>query len=129
MSFAEVSWLEAAGQAAGVVLMFELVLLILITAALVGGIAYLLFYVHNKVIPLLTRLAPAIEQRLQATDRTSAKIAERVIDLHARTEAVKAGMRTFIGLNGQQQLPAAPSMPRLEGAGSNGQMPTNLLDG
>lgn len=121
MSIAEVGWLEAAGQAAGVVLIIELMLLILITAVLVAATAYALYYIHNKVIPLLTRLAPAMEQRLQATDRSSAKVAERVIDLHARTEAVKATVRTLIGRNGHQQLPPGQPLPRLESPTSNGQ--------
>jgi hypothetical protein len=123
MIFAEVSWLEAAGQAAGVVLIIELMLLVLITTALVAGIAYALYYVHNKVIPLLTRMAPAMEQRLQATDRGSAKLAERVIDLHARSEAVKATVRTLVGRNGHQQLPPGPTVPRLEGSEQSGAPP------
>ncbi|HEY7123208.1 MAG TPA: hypothetical protein VH540_04610 [Ktedonobacterales bacterium] len=121
MIFAEVGWLEAAGQAAGVVLIIELMLLILLTTVLVAGTAYVLYYIHNKVIPLLTRLAPAMEQRLQATDRTSVKVAERVIDLHARTEAVKATVRTLVGRNGHQQLPPGREIPRLEGPTQNGE--------
>jgi hypothetical protein len=121
MALAEIGWLEAAGQAAGVVLIIELMLLIVLTAVLVVGIAYALYYIHNKVVPLLTRLAPAVEQRLQATDRTSTKVAERMIDLHARTEAVKATVRTLVGRNGHQQLPAGQQVPRLEGPGQGGQ--------
>ena len=121
MIFAELSWLEAAGQAAGVVLVIELMLLILITTVLVAGTAYVLYYIHNKVVPLLTRLAPAVEQRLQATDRTSVKLAERAIDIHARTEAVKATVRTLVGRNGHQQLPPGRQVPRLEGPAQNGQ--------
>ena len=64
----EPGWLQAMGHAAGVVLIIELLLLILITAALVGGLAFGLLYVPNKVVPLLTRFAPAIEQRLQAAE-------------------------------------------------------------
>jgi hypothetical protein len=129
MSIAEIGWLEAAGQAAGVVLIIELMLLILVTAVLVAGIAYALYYIHNKVVPLLTRLAPAVEQRLQATDRTSAKVAERVIDLHARTEAVKATMRTLVGRNGHQQLPPGQQLPRLEGPADGQRQLQNPAEG
>jgi len=130
----EPSWLQAVGQAAGVVLIIELMLLILITAALVGAIAFGLYYVHNKVVPLLIRFAPAIEQRLQATDRGSAKFAERVIDIHARTVAVKEGLRALVRPNGNgyRELPpgqngtralvegAAPDGPRRLPSGGNG---------
>ncbi len=129
------SWLQAAGDAAGVVLVIELMLLVLITAALVGAIAFLLYYVHNKVVPLLIRFAPAIEQRLQATDRGSAKFAERVIDIHARTVAVKEGLRALVRPNGNgyHELPpgqngaralnqgAAPDGPRQLPRGGAGQ--------
>ncbi|HEU5369095.1 MAG TPA: hypothetical protein VFU69_11550 [Ktedonobacterales bacterium] len=101
----EPGWLQAVGQAAGVVLIIELLMLILIMAALVLALALGLLYVHNKVVPILTRFAPAIEQRLQATDRGSAKFAERVIDIHARTVAVKEGMRALIRPNGHRELP------------------------
>jgi len=108
----EPAWLQAAGQAAGVVLIIELLLLLLITAALLFALALLLQYVHNKVIPILTRYSPAIEQRLQTTDRGSTKFAERVIDLHARAVAVREGVKSFVrpnGQNGQQALPPGPN--------------------
>ncbi|HEY7350317.1 MAG TPA: hypothetical protein VH599_18525 [Ktedonobacterales bacterium] len=120
--FTEPTWLQDAGQAAGVVLIIELMLLILITAALVGAIAYLLYYVHNKVVPILTRFAPAVEQRLQATDRGSARFAERVIDIHARTVAIKEGMRALVWPNGHHELPPGQDEPRaqLEGYRTDG---------
>ena len=119
----EPGWLQAAGQAAGVVLIIELILMILITAALVFALALVLLYVHNKVVPLLTRYAPAIEQRLQATDRGSVRFAERVIDFHARTEALKAGVRAFIRPNGHRELPPGQNgaRPQLEGYPAEGQ--------
>jgi len=104
----EPGWLQAAGQAAAVVLVIELLLLILITAAIVLGLALGLLYVHNKVVPILTRFAPAIEQRLQATDRGSAKFAERMIDIHARTEAVKEGLLTLIRPNSHEHRELPP---------------------
>jgi hypothetical protein len=119
----EPAWLQAAGQAAGVVLIIELMLLIFITAILVFAVAMALYYVHNKVVPLLTRVAPAVEQRLQATDRGSAKFAERVIDIHARTVGIKEGVRAFIRPNGHQELPAGQDGARaqLEGYTPDGQ--------
>jgi hypothetical protein len=119
----EPTWLQVAGQAAGVVLIIELMLLILITAALVFALALALLYVHNKIVPLLTRYAPAIEQRLQATDRGSVRFAERVIDLHARTVALKEGVRAFIRPNGHRELPPGPNgaRPQLEGYPADGQ--------
>ena len=119
---AEPGWLQAAGQAAGVILIIELLLLILVTAALVFGIAFGLLYIHNKVVPILTRYAPAVEQRLQATDRGSAKFAERVIDIHARTVAVKEGMRALIRPNGHHELPPGQNGTRaqLEGYRADG---------
>ena len=119
---AEPGWLQAAGQAAGVILIIELLLLILVTAALVFGIAFGLLYIHNKVVPILTRYAPAVEQRLQATDRGSAKFAERVIDIHARTVAVKEGMRALIRPNGHHELPPGQDgrQTQLEGYRADG---------
>ena len=118
----EPTWLQAAGQAAGVVLIIELMLLILITAALVFALALALLYFHKKIVPLLTRYAPAIEQRLQATDRGSVRFAERVIDLHARTVAVKEGVRAFIRPNGRRELPPGQngSRAQLEGYPADG---------
>ncbi len=119
---AEPAWLQAAGQAAGVVLIIELLLLILITAALVFALAFGLLYVHNKVVPILTRFAPAVEQRLQATDRSSAKFAERVIDIHARTVGLKEGVRAFIRPDGHHELPPGQdgARARLEGYRADG---------
>jgi hypothetical protein len=113
----EPGWLQAAGQAAGVILIIEFLLLILIVAALVFALALGVLYVHNKVVPTLTRFAPAVEQRLQAADRGSARLAERVIDIHARTEAVKEGFRALIRRNGHRELPPGPDgeRGRLEG--------------
>jgi hypothetical protein len=118
----EPGWLQAAGQAAGVVLIIELLLLIVLTAALVFALAFGLLYVHNKVVPILTRFAPAIEQRLQATDRGSAKFAERVIDIHARTVGVKEGLLALIRPNGHQALPPAQNgtSAQLEGYRADG---------
>lgn len=116
-SLPEPTWLQAAGQAAGVILIIELMLLLLITTALIGALAFLLYYIHNKIVPLLTRYAPAIEQRLQATDRGSTRFAERVIDLHARAVAVREGVKYFVRPNGHQELPPGRdgAAPRLEG--------------
>ena len=118
----EPAWLQAAGQAAGVVLIIELMLLILITAALVLLLALVLLYFHNKVMPLLTRYAPAIEQRLQATDRRSVRFAERMIDIHARTVGVKEGLRALIRPNGRSELPPGQngSRAQLEGYPADG---------
>ena len=115
-SLPEPTWLQAAGQAAGVILIIELMLLLLITTALIGALAFLLYYIHNKIVPLLTRYAPAIEQRLQATDRGSTRFAERVIDIHARAVAVREGVKTFVRPNGHQELPPGRNgaTPRLE---------------
>ena len=116
-SLPEPTWLQAAGQAAGVILIIELMLLLLITTALIGALAFLLYYIHNKIVPLLTRYAPAIEQRLQATDRGSTRFAERVIDLHARAVAVREGVKYFVRPNRHQELPPGRdgAAPRLEG--------------
>ncbi len=117
----EPGWLQAAGEAAGVILLIELMLLILIMAALVFGLAFGLLYVHNKVVPALTRFAPALEQRLQATDRGSAKLAERVIDFHARTEAIKEGLRTLVRPTNHRELPPGENGTRqLEGYRGDG---------
>ena len=131
----EPGWLQAAGQAAAVVLIGELLVLVLITAALVLGVALGLLYVHNKVVPLLTRFAPAIEQRLQSADRGSTKFAERVIDIHARTEAVKEGLLALIRPNGQEHRELPPGRngrhAQLEGHGTDGprRLPPGERDG
>ena len=120
MSIADIpepAWLQAAGQAAGVILIIELMLLVLLTTALIVALALLMHYIHNKIVPLLTRFAPAIEQRLQATDRGSTRFAERVIDIHARAVAVREGVKTFVRPNGHQELPPGRNgaNARLEG--------------
>lgn len=115
----EPAWLQAAGQAAGVILIVELMLLVLLTTALIVALALLMHYIHNKIVPLLTRFAPAIEQRLQATDRGSTRFAERVIDIHARAVAVREGVKSFVrpNQNGHQELPPGRNgaNARLEG--------------
>jgi hypothetical protein len=103
--FPEPAWLQAAGQAAGVILIIELMVLLLLTTALIVALAFLMHYIHNKIVPLLTRYAPAIEQRLQATDRGSTRFAERVIDIHARAVAVREGVKYFVRPYGHQELP------------------------
>lgn len=121
----EPTWLQAAGQAAGVILIVELMLLVLLTTALIVALALLMHYIHNKIVPLLTRFAPAIEQRLQATDRGSTRFAERVIDIHARAVAVREGVKTFVRPNqsGHQALPPGRNgaNARLEGYPSSTQ--------
>jgi hypothetical protein len=107
----------------------------LVTAALVLGLALGLLYVHNKVVPLLTRFAPAVEQRLQAADRGSTKFAERMIDIHARTEAVKEGLLTLIRPNGQDHRELPPGRngthAQLEGYRNDGprRLPPGERDG
>lgn len=122
MSIADVpepAWLQAAGQAAGVILIIELMVLLLLTTALIVALAFVMHYIHNKIVPLLTRYAPAIEQRLQATDRGSTRFAERVIDIHARAVAVREGVKYFVrpNQNGHQALPPGRNgaNPQLEG--------------
>ena len=125
----EPGWLQAAGQAAAVVLVIELLLLVLIVAALVLGLAFGLLYVHNKVVPILTRFAPAIEQRLQTADRGTSKLAERVIDFHARTEAVKEGLRTLIRPERHRELPPGQNGARALPEGYRNDGPRRLPGG
>ena len=71
MVIAEAPWLHTLGDIAGVVLIIELSLALIITCAFVAALAFGAHWLHVHAIPPLREYLPRAEQAMTMTERGS----------------------------------------------------------
>jgi hypothetical protein len=110
----EPEWLHTLGQIAGTVLLIELGFVLLIVAALVVGFAVAAWWVHRRVVPVVSEHAPqaldAMRKAQQGTDRVASGVAE----FYGRRQQVETAIRVLLFGRGAAQRVRQDSLARAQ---------------
>ena len=132
MILAEPQWLHTLGQMAGTLLMLELCFVLLLVCVIVAALAYASWWIHSKVIPILSQYGPMAQQYMGIAVQGSDRVVGGVAEFQSRWEAFATGARVMVfGTRGARRplppadetddtltpgnipnLPAAPTPPQ-----------------
>ncbi len=111
-------WLHVAGQIAGVVLVIELWLVLLIVCGLMVGLWLGVRWVRTHLVPIVDQYGEQARGALSVAVRGGDRIVGGVAEFRGRQEAVRAAIATFLLGPGhgyhetqQAQAPSLPSLP------------------
>lgn len=110
----EWGWLRTAGQIAGTMLMIELLLALLIFAAMMLGLAFAAWWLHRNVIPVVGQYSAQAEQYISIAERGSERVALGVASFYGARAGVVAGFKAFFRLG--RRAPTTPPPPAAPGA-------------
>jgi hypothetical protein len=96
MVIAEAPWLHTLGQIAGVILVIELSLALIVTAALMVGLAIGMRWLHIHAIPPLREYLPRAQQAMSLTEQGSDRLVKGVAEFYGRRQAVETGLRVLL---------------------------------
>jgi len=113
----EPAWLNTAGQIAGTLLLIELLIALVIFAALMFGLAYAAWWTHRNVIPVIDQYSDQAQQYIAIAERGSERVAEGVATFYGARVGVVAGLRAFFQPTRRPRPapappPAAPPAPQ-----------------
>src|SRR5262249_3370843 len=121
MVIAEAPWLHTLGEIAGVVLVIELSLALIITCALMIAIAYGAYWLHVNVMPLVQQYLPRAQQAMSATQDGSDSLVKGVAEFYSRRQALQTGLRVFLfgksdvqRVREEEQIYAEETLQRIE---------------
>lgn len=121
MVIAEAPWLHTLGDIAGVVLVIELSLALIITCALMLAMAYGAYWLHVNVMPLVQNYLPRAQQAMSATEQGSNSLVRGVAEFYSRRQALETGLRVLLfgksdvqRVREEQQIYAEETLQRIE---------------
>jgi hypothetical protein len=91
----EPAWLHTAGQIAGTLLLIELLIALLIFAAMMFGLAYAAWWLHRNVVPVIGQYSEQAQQYIAIAERGSERVAEGVATFHGARVGIVAGFKAF----------------------------------
>jgi len=105
MVIAEPIWLQTLGDIAGVILVIELSLALIITCALMVAMAIGARWLHIHVIPVVKEYLPQAQQAMTITEHGSDSLVNGVAEFYGRRQAVETGLRVLLfGKNQVEQV-------------------------
>lgn len=99
MVIAEVTpptWLQAMGQAAGTILLLELMVALLVVLALVAVLAVSAWYSYTHVVPLMKEVVPPAQRAMALAQKSSDKVVQGVAEFYGRRQQVETGLRVLL---------------------------------
>ncbi|HEU0028226.1 MAG TPA: hypothetical protein VFQ25_14030 [Ktedonobacterales bacterium] len=106
----EPEWLRVAGQIAGTMLMIELLIALLIFAALMFGLAYGAWWMSRNVVPVIGQYSEQAQQYISIAERGSDRVAQGVAAFYGARVGIAAGFKAFF-MPARRQRPVAPTPP------------------
>jgi hypothetical protein len=89
-------WLHTLGQIAGTILLVELLLVLVIVAALMVGFAVAAVWAHRHVVPVLREYTPRAQQAMSVAQTSSDKVVRGIAEFYGRRQAVETGVRVLL---------------------------------
>ncbi|MFI5272286.1 MAG: hypothetical protein ACHQ4H_04545 [Ktedonobacterales bacterium] len=96
MVIAEPGWLQTLGQIAGVLLLIELGLVLVIVCALMVGLAVGAHWVHIHVMPVAREYLPRAEQAMSATQKGAEKAVRGIAVFYGWRQRVETTARVML---------------------------------
>ncbi len=91
----EPGWLHTAGQIAGTLLMIELLIALLIFAAMMLGLAYGAWWLRHNVVPVIAQYSEQAQQYIAIAERGGDRVVQGVASFHGARAGIAAGFRAF----------------------------------
>jgi hypothetical protein len=121
MVIAEAPWLHTLGDIAGVILVIELSLALVITCAFMVGLAIGARWLHLHAIPPLREYLPRAQEAMTVTERSSDSVVQSIAEFYGRRQAVQTGLRVLLfgksdveTFREEQQIYAEEALQRIE---------------
>ncbi len=89
-------WLHTLGQIASTILLVELLLVLVIVAALMVGFAVAAVWTHRHVVPVLREYTPRAQQAMSVAQTSSDKVVRGIAEFYGRRQAVETGVRVLL---------------------------------
>lgn len=90
------AWLHTLGQIAGTFLLIDVVIALALMAALMVGLAFAAWWLHNNVIPVVSHYGEQAQHVMGIAERGGEAIVEKVATFHGARAGVLTGLRAFI---------------------------------
>jgi hypothetical protein len=121
MVIAEAPWLHTLGMIAGVVLIIELSLALIMICALMLAMAYGAHWLNVNVMPLVRNYLPRAQQAMSTTEQGSDSLVKGIAEFYSRRQALQTGLRVFLFGKGdvqrvreEQEIYAEETLQRIE---------------
>ena len=92
----EPGWLHTAGQAAGTILLVELLGVLFIMLALTAGLAFGAWWVRRKTVPILQEYTPKAEQAMTMAQQSTDRVVFGVAEFYGRRQQVETSLRVLL---------------------------------
>lgn len=92
----EPAWLHTAGQIAGVVLLLELGLVLIIVAALMVGMAFGTRWLHIHVVPVLREYTPKAQQAMAVTRTSTDRAVTGIAEFYGWRQRITTTVRVLL---------------------------------
>ncbi|HEU5438188.1 MAG TPA: hypothetical protein VFU88_02765 [Ktedonobacterales bacterium] len=93
---AEPAWLHTAGQIAGVLLLLELGLVLIIVAALMVGMAFGARWLHLHVVPVLREYTPKAQQAMTVARTSTDKAVTGIAEFYGWRQRITTTVRVLL---------------------------------
>jgi hypothetical protein len=114
-------WLNVAGQVAGVILVIELFVVLIVLCALMIGLWYGLRWVRLNVVPIVNQYGEQARGAMAVAVRGGDRIMGGVAEIHGRQQAIKAAVSAFLFGPHTAATPARPlALPPPDGTEPRG---------
>jgi hypothetical protein len=117
----EPPWLHTLGQIAGVILVVELSLALIITCAFIIALAVGARWLHVRALPPLREYLPRAQEAMSVTERSSDTVVNGIAEFYGRRQAVHTGLRVLLfgkrdveTFREEQQVQADEELQRIE---------------
>lgn len=91
----EPQWLHTLGQIAGTLLLLELMLALVLVLAIAGGLAFVAYWTHKNVVPVIGDYSARAKQVVDVGARAGDRVVEGVAEFHGRRMGLETALRVF----------------------------------
>src|SRR5690242_12018741 len=90
------NWLHTLAQIASTILLAELLIVLLIVAALMIGFAIAAVWTDRQVMPVLREYTPRAQEAMTVAHTSSDKVVRGIAEFYGRRQAVETGVRVLL---------------------------------
>jgi len=87
--------LHTLGQIAGTLLLLELMLALALVLAIAGGLAFVAYWTHKHVVPVVGEYSARAKQVVDVGARAGDRVVEGVAEFHGRRMGLETALRVF----------------------------------
>ena len=124
---ADIPGLHVWADVAGVILLLELGILLVVVTALIFGIAFGLYWLHKHVMPLLDLTVPRAKQALAIANQGNDRVVRGIAAVYGFNQGLDAALRALLRPFRFRQLPATEHEPAALSEAAPDALPVDTL--